>query len=71
MEPQPFDLSKALSGATIITRDGLPAVLEEFRAGASYPLRCTVNGKSRCFRENGTYWVNKPDPMDLFMAEVK
>jgi hypothetical protein len=45
--------------------------LECYKPGASYPVRCIVSGKSHSFRATGTYWVNKPDPMDLFMtAEV-
>ncbi len=63
-----FDLHRALAGDPMITRDGQPANLETFKHGASYPLRCAVGGKSHCFTARGTYWVNKIDPLDLFMS---
>jgi hypothetical protein len=65
----PFDLSHALAGSPMITRDGQPAKLEAFKANASYPVRCIVDGKSHSFTLRGTLWAAQPDPLDLFMAE--
>jgi hypothetical protein len=67
-----FDLEKALSGALLITRDGRPVT--SFRrikspTQISYPFEAHVGGGFFCFTEQGTYWILRPDPLDLFMAE--
>jgi hypothetical protein len=64
----PFDLFRALSHGPLITRDGRAATLVGYNPNASYPVRCLVDGRSYCFKPSGTYWVNRPDPLDLFIS---
>jgi hypothetical protein len=66
----PFDLSRAMSGAKLVTRDGSPVT--EFhlaRPGSNYPFDAKVGGKVHSFTRNGTVWIGRADPMDLFMEE--
>jgi hypothetical protein len=76
-EPLPFDLKKALAGAALVTREG--DVASEFRQivkpsqkTRDFPYEARVRNGFVCFTEFGTYWLNHPDPKDLFLVpEVK
>jgi hypothetical protein len=68
----PFNLEKALSGAALITRDGRPVT--SFRriknpTQIRYPFEAHVGSGFFCFTEQGTYWILRPDPLDLFISE--
>lgn len=71
--PQPeairFNLSLAMAGEPLITRDGRPVTrFTVSRDFTNYPIRAVVDGKERCFTIAGTYWIGRPDPIDLFLA---
>lgn len=71
IEARPFDLDKALAGAELVTRDGRPA--KQFRRitrhtpAGTYSYEALVSGKSLCYTSNGTYWLTRRDPADLFI----
>ena len=69
IEHQVFDLSKALSGAPLVTRDGRKATdFRKVREHSNYPFDAKIGSRSFCFTDRGTYWIGCPDPMDLFLS---
>jgi hypothetical protein len=67
----PFDLGRALAGAPLITRAG--RVASDFRAisrphNLDYVFEARIGNGWCCFTEFGTYWINHPDPNDLFLS---
>lgn len=65
-----FNLSLAMASEPVITRSGEPVqrLRIEQRRDTAYPVLATIAGKERSFTVFGTYWINRPDPFDLFMA---
>ncbi len=70
--PTPFDLERALAGAPLVTRGGVPAV--KFRHNPDpnqfYIFCAEVNGSDCAFTPKGTYLLTSPDGYDLFMADA-
>jgi hypothetical protein len=62
-----FNLSLAMAGEPVVTRDGRPVTKLTMVGSSGYPIRATVAGKQQCFTLAGTYWIGRPNNYDLFM----
>ncbi len=66
---KPFDLTAALAGAPVCTRDGRPVTqLTKFDCYNSAPLRGVIDGCISAWREDGT---DRDGSYILFMAPTK
>jgi (p)ppGpp synthase/HD superfamily hydrolase len=67
---KPFDLTKALAGEPVVTRDGQPVTqLTKFDCDSAYPLRAVIDGKIISFTIDGICLSKRQCSHDLFMAE--
>ena len=68
---RPFDLSLALSGAKVITRDGREVTqLHKFEITGAYLIHGVLGGEVENWTKDGIYnnSDNEPDDNDLFLA---
>ena len=70
---KPFDLTKALAGDPVVTRDGRPVTeIHLFKTAArANVIGAVVNGAICTFRECGRYYSDSESCFDLFMAPKK
>jgi len=71
----PFDLKKALTGESVVTRAGI-AVLELYHfagKGTHYPLHVRLEGYTSIYNYDGEgcYYIAESSKHDLFMAPKK
>lgn len=48
--------------------DAIPPGALKFNLSLAMASEPVIAGKERSFTVFGTYWINRPDPFDLFMA---
>lgn len=70
--PYPFNLTRALAGAALVTRGGQTA--KDFRESAEtrtngFPYRVTLPGFCPTVTANGTYWTSGEHEWDLFLRD--
>jgi hypothetical protein len=69
---QPFNLEKALAGATVVTRDGIPATDFHYfeREKSVFNVSALVDGYVHSFTKRGEYCLGVEHEYDLFMDTV-
>lgn len=68
MEKTKFDLTRAMAGEKVVTRDGQFAFFEQNDHSLSYPLCFIIEGEYAWFTIDGVCELRKELPLDLFMA---
>ena len=70
---KPFDLEKALAGAPVVTRSGVPVSEVHYfeTVTRQYKVFAVVTGEVQSYTESGRYTRRVEHAFDLFMAPVK
>jgi hypothetical protein len=72
---KPFDLTAAINGAKLVTRDGRDVTefhyFKTCTAEDEYPVGAVIDGKLLCFKKNGSFGTGMDRDNNLFLKSEK